>query len=326
MPVLVVDDNHINRLIVREMLTGCGAHISEAASGAEALEALRQANEANQAFKVVLLDMRMPEMDGLEVARRIRRQQLPTDPLVLMLSSEDYKPNSSHLREYGLDAYLVKPITRKRLFESITRVLEDARGNGARKLTPRLPAPSANSEPAEFTVSRILVADDSPDNRLLIAAYLRNEPYQVDFAEHGKDAVEKFIVTDYDMVFMDVQMPEMDGLTATRTIRQWEKDHGRHSRPIIALSASALEEDVKRAMDAGCDLHVSKPVKKRVMLETIRKVASSRSARRGNGGEKIVLPAAELAAKSANGSNGSGAHPNGSKGAHAGEALSRLSH
>jgi two-component system sensor histidine kinase/response regulator len=312
LPVLVVDDNHINRLIVREMLTSCGAHITEAASGAEALEALRHANEANQPFKVILLDMRMPEMDGLEVARRVAQLELPSEPLVLMLSSEDFKPNSSHLRDHGLDAYLVKPITRKRLFESINRVLEDAKRNGAKKRASRAPLAASTAQPVEFTVSRILVADDSPDNRLLIAAYLRNEPYQIDFAENGKEAVERFTATEYDMVFMDMQMPEMDGLTATRTIRLWEKDRGRAPRPVIALTASALEEDVKRAMDAGCNLHVSKPVKKRVMLDTIRNVArnvaSPRAADRQHDGEKNILPAAN----GANGSNGNGAYPNGS--------------
>ena len=278
MPILVVDDNHINRLIVREMLSTCGAHITEASSGAEALDALRQAGEADQPFRVILLDMRMPAMDGLEVARRIQQQELPGDPLVLMLSSEDFKPNLSHLREYGLDAFLVKPITRKRLFESIHRVLEDGQRNRAKRPPPGAPIAPSNVPPAEFSVSRILVADDSADNRLLIAAYLRSEPYQVDFAQHGREAVAQFIANEYDMVFMDVQMPEMDGLTATRAIRQWEKARGSTPTPIIALSASALEEDVRRAKEAGCDLHVSKPVKKRTMLDTIRTVALMRSA------------------------------------------------
>jgi len=304
--MLVVDDNHINRLIVREMLSTCGAEVAEAASGADALDALRRANEAGQPFKVILLDMRMPQMDGLEVARRVRAQKMPIDPLILMLSSEDFKPYSPHLREYGLDAYLVKPITRKRLFEAINRVLDDeADRDGAGKLSsPRAPADAPTALSAEFSVARILVADDSPDNRLLIAAYLRDEPYQVDFAEHGKDAVEKFTSNDYDMVFMDMQMPEMDGLAATRAIRHWEREHGRSARPIIALSASALEEDVKRAIDAGCNLHVSKPVKKRVMMDTIRNVAFLRTTSDTNGNAKSALAAAGLASKIANGSNG----------------------
>jgi signal transduction histidine kinase/CheY-like chemotaxis protein len=298
MPMLVVDDNHINRLIVREMLSACAADVTEVASGAEALEALRHANDTRQPFRIVLLDMRMPGMDGLEVARVIRNQKLLTEPLILMLSSEDFQPRSTILRDYGLDAYLVKPITRKRLFEAINRVLNQARRNGVKPREARAVDDGSAAQPAPSIVSRILVADDSPDNRLLIAAYLRNEPYQVDFAEDGKEAFEKFIVNDYDMVFMDVQMPEMDGFTATRTIRQWEKDRGRSRKPIIALSASALEEDVKRALDAGCDLHVSKPVKKRVMLETIRSVAQARPSAITDAAQPSI-PTAGLASKSA---------------------------
>jgi two-component system sensor histidine kinase/response regulator len=278
--VLVVDDNHINRLIVREMISNCGAEVTEAESGVQALTALQQAAQACQPFKIILLDMRMPEMDGLEVARRIRQEKLPSNPLILMLSSEDFKPQLPRLRELGLDAYLVKPITRKGLFESINRVLNDANLNSPRPLRRRAPA-KPRVKPAPVVVSRLLVADDSPDNRLLIAAYLRREPYQVDFAEHGREAFEKFTSNHYDLVFMDVQMPEMDGLSATRMIRQWEIDRGRPPTPIVALSASALEEDVRRATDAGCNLHVSKPVKKRMMLDTIRNVAFLRSPETG---------------------------------------------
>jgi two-component system sensor histidine kinase/response regulator len=307
LPILVVDDNHINRLIVREMLSSCAADVTEAASGAEAIEALRRANEERQPFRIILLDMRMPQMNGLEVAHTIRNEKLLTEPLILMLSSEDFKPGSSVLRDYGLDDYLVKPITRRRLFDAINRVLNEARRGGVKPRSARV----ANEVPAapsvQSGISRILVADDSPDNRLLIAAYLRNEPYQVDFAEDGKDAFEKFIANDYDMVFMDAQMPEMDGFTATRTIRQWEKDRSRSRKPIIALSASALEEDVKRALDAGCDLHVSKPVKKRVMLDTIRNVARLRASAVSSATAPVITDDAQpsvtagLATKGANG-------------------------
>jgi CheY-like chemotaxis protein len=270
--VLVVDDNLINRLILREMISHCGAQVTEAASGADALEALRQATEASRPFKIVLLDMRMPAMDGLEVARRIRGQKFPCEPLILMLSSEDFRPQLSRVHELGLDGYMMKPITRRGLFEAINRLLNDTGRNGTAVLS-RSVSENADAQASAFTVSKILIADDSPDNRMLIAAYLKNEPYQIEFAENGKQAIEKFTSDRYDLVFMDMQMPEMDGLTATRIVRQWEKDHARSRTPIVALSAAALEEDVKHAIDAGCDLHVSKPVKKRVLLETIRHAA-----------------------------------------------------
>ena len=116
---------------------------------------------------------------------------------------------------------------------------------------------------------KILLADDSPDNRLLIRAYIKKTPYLLTEAENGQIAVDRFIDGDYDLVLMDIQMPVLDGYSAVRAIRQWEHEHGRAHTPIIALTASALEEDVRRAKEAGCDMHVSKPVKKSTLLDAI---------------------------------------------------------
>ncbi len=269
--VLVVDDNDINRLIVREMITNCGAKVNEAASGEDALVAIRQAADEGRPYRIILLDMRMPGMNGLEVAEKIRHENLPTQPLILMLSSDDLKPQLSRLKELGLDAYLVKPITRKELFDAIARVLQDANRHSSDALPNRIAeAPAERRE--DLPKPRILVADDSSDNRLLIGAYLRREPCELEFAENGKLALDKFKSNQYDMVFMDIQMPEMDGLEATRQIRKWEAENHRSPTPIIALTASALEEDVQRTHAAGCDLHLSKPIKKSVLLDTIHKV------------------------------------------------------
>jgi signal transduction histidine kinase/CheY-like chemotaxis protein len=276
--ILVVDDNQINRLIVREMVTSCGAEVSEAVSGEEALAAIREGVNAGRPHRIVLLDMRMPGMDGLEVAQRIQQEHLPIRPLILMLSSDDLKPQVARLREIGLDAYLVKPISRKELFEAIRRVIEEANLNSADTLPERRATQIQSATSADAPEMRILVAEDSPDNRLVIAAYLRREPYQVDFALDGREAVNKFISQRYDLVFMDIQMPEVDGLAATRTIRRWENDHGLSPTPIIALSASVLEEDVRLALAAGCNLHISKPVRKRVLLDAVRNAALLRKA------------------------------------------------
>ena len=122
---------------------------------------------------------------------------------------------------------------------------------------------------------RILLAEDSPDNRLLIRAYFKNLPYALETAENGSIAVDKFKASPHDLVLMDVQMPVMDGLSATRAMRKWERDHRLAPTPILALTASALEEDVKRSLAAGCDAHVSKPVRKRVLLEAIHKAVGA---------------------------------------------------
>jgi PAS domain S-box-containing protein len=265
--VLVVDDNHINRLIVREMISGCGADVSEAESGEHALAALLQAGQ--RAYHIILLDGRMPGMDGLEVARRIREARLPIEPVILMLSSDDLKPQLTRLKELGLAAYVVKPITRKELFEAIRRVLEEANRHGRNPLPESRTAGAVNGQ-ADAASLRILLAEDSPDNRLLIQAYLQRAAHRVDIAQNGRIAVEKFIAQPYDLVFMDIQMPELDGLNATRMIRAWEKDHGIGPVPIIALTASVLQEDVKYALAAGCTAHLGKPVKKQVILDAVR--------------------------------------------------------
>jgi signal transduction histidine kinase/CheY-like chemotaxis protein len=275
--VLVVDDNQINRMIVREMIASCGAEMAEAGSGLDALAAIREASVGGNAFHIVLLDMKMPEMDGLEVARRIRGEHLPIEPIILMLSSDDLKPQISGLRAMGLDAYLVKPVIRKELFDAIRRVIKDAnRANG--RLIPDRPHAAAPAQHGPGQIrGKILVVDDSPDNRMLVGAYLRREPYDLDFAVDGKEAVEKFKQGDYVLVLMDILMPEMDGLTATQTIRKWEHECQRRATPVVALTASALEVDVKRSFEAGCTAHVSKPVKKSVLLETVRNFTVARA-------------------------------------------------
>lgn len=271
--VLVVDDNQINRLIAREMMTSWGAEVDEAERGEQALAAVFQAYNSARPFRIILLDMRMPGMDGFEVARRIRDDHLSVEPLILMLSSDDLKPQIERLREIALDAYLVKPITRKEVFEAIQRVLKDSTRGGLRTMPQRQAPQLANNSIDDRHQRRILVAEDSPDNRLVLSAYLRKEPYEIDFAETGRIAVDRFRAQSYDLVLMDIQMPEMDGLEAIRLIRQWEGEHDLGHTPVIALTASVLEEDVKKALAAGCDQHLSKPIKKKILIEALRNAA-----------------------------------------------------
>jgi CheY-like chemotaxis protein len=187
-----------------------------------------------------------------------------------MLSSDDLKMRLSELRDLSLSACLVKPVTRKELFEAICRLQEEANQDGENAMPERQALEAAEHPTADARQTRILIAEDSPDNRLVIGAYLRREPYQVDFAENGTEAVQKFKAQQYDIVLMDIQMPALDGLGATRLIRQWEAEQRLAETPIIALTASVLEEDVRNALAAGCNMHLSKPIKKRTLIETIR--------------------------------------------------------
>jgi PAS domain S-box-containing protein len=261
--VLIADHSRINRLVLHEMLADTGAEIDEAANGSNALNSIREAAEEGRPYQFILLDMAMPSVDGFEVARRLRNYNLTLKSLLPMLSSDELKPQITRLQQLGLATYLVKPIARKDLLEAIRTFIDETQRG-------RAPVSRARPDTQQTAARRILVAEDSPDNRLVIAAYLRREPYRVDFAEDGKQAFEKFIANLYDLVLMDIQMPVMDGLEATAAIRGWEIEHGRVSIPIVALTAYALEEDVGRALSAGCTLHISKPLRKQLLLDCIR--------------------------------------------------------
>jgi two-component system, sensor histidine kinase and response regulator len=214
-------------------------------------------------------------MDGFEVAERVRAG--PEQGLtVLMLSSDDLKVQITRARELGLDAYLVKPVRRTDLFAAIgTAMANHAAHMGAGAMQPEqtaalgsTPGAAPNTQP-DFPVN-ILLANDSKDNRLLIHAYLKDTGYRLDDAENGAIAVAKLKTGSYDVVLMDIQMPVMDGLEATRAIRAWERERSLSRTPILALTASALEEDVRHTLEAGVDLHISKPIKKAVLIAAIK--------------------------------------------------------
>ncbi len=266
--VLAVDDNATNRLILREMLTARGARISEAASAREGIEAIEAAHRAGRPFKLLLVDCRMPEMDGFEMVRELRSHPKHNDLVIMMLSSNGLSGTLGRMKDLGLNHYMVKPVKRRELYEAIAQAL--APGSPGAGEPSRVFAAAGNPHPVVLERAlRILLADDSADNRLLIRAYLGNTPYQLDEAENGRIAIDKFKAANYDLVLMDIQMPVLDGYQAVREIRHWERTHRHRHTPIVALTASALDGAVRRAKEAGCDLHVSKPVKRATLLEAI---------------------------------------------------------
>lgn len=206
---LVVDDNATNRFILKEMLLGWGAVVTETDSGKSALFELRQAKEAGNPFKVVLLDCHMPEMDGFEVAEHIKNNSSFTGITVMMLTSDNRDGYTLKVKELGITKYMFKPIRRSDLCDAITSAIGGAKADVERLVVT--PAPAVDMRPLN-----ILLVDDSSDNRLLIQAYLKKTPYKIDVAENGQIAVDKFKSGKYNIVLMDVQMPVMDGYTATR--------------------------------------------------------------------------------------------------------------
>lgn len=279
--VLVVDDTAVNRLILREILERRSATVTEAESGAAALSEV--ARRARRPFDLMLLDCRMPSMDGFELARRVRQFCIGNGtppPTVIMLTSDEITLGTARLREAGLNAYLVKPVRRDELLDAIQLAMGEAKVSTRHR-------PADSDVAGALANLKILLADDSPDNRLLVRAFLSKTGCELVEAEDGSIAFDRFRAARYDLVLMDMRMPVMDGFVATRAIRQWEAENGARHTPIVALTASALNEAVRECLEAGCDAHVSKPVKRATLIDAIR-----RELRGGVGDSEAEAPGA----------------------------------
>ncbi len=258
--VLIVDDNAVCREILKAKLLANGARVHEAVNAEFALALLSKSEGINP--NIILVDYKMPEMDGFQFIQKMKAAGISAK-VIMMLGAADLNQNMSRIKEAGIDAYLVKPIKRADLNQQIADLHTGSQAASDAKNQPA----TANDE---IKALRILLVEDNPDNRLLIKAYLKKLPYELDEAENGQIAVDKFQQLNYDVVLMDVQMPIMDGHEATRTIRAWESENDRQPTPIISLTAHAFKEEIDRCMEAGCNAHLSKPVKKATLISTIQ--------------------------------------------------------
>ena len=268
--ILVVDDNNANRLIVREHLRHFGAWLVEAHHGTAALEALKEAQRRHESFSLAIVDYDMPDMNGLDLVEAIRaRPECATLPVVLY-TSEIRGTMNHRARQLGIVSTVYKPISRKRLLTAVAVALgQTPAGEDA----PESPLPTPT--PSALQPIRILLVEDLEDNRDVVRLFLKDTPYHLDMAENGAIGVEKFQAGAYDLVFMDMQMPVMDGLQATAAIRQWECEHQRVPTPIVSLTANAFQEEIDKSLAAGCTAHATKPIKKKVLLKTILDHTSS---------------------------------------------------
>ncbi|MCX5825838.1 MAG: response regulator [Deltaproteobacteria bacterium] len=266
--ILVVDDNATNRMILRETLSQWGCIVTETADGVEGLAALNKAKSEGTPFHFALLDSRMPRMDGFTLAQEIRGNPDFVTLSMMMLTSDNRSGDLARAKALDMAGYLIKPVKRQALKEAIQTAL----GKGKAICKPQ--TPSAEPCPTDIRPLSLLLVEDSEDNRFLVLAYLKKTPYRIETAENGQIAVEKFLSNAYDLILMDMQMPVMDGYTATREIRRREREEGRKRTPIIALTAYALKEDLQKSLDADCDAHLTKPISKQVLLEAIRKFAA----------------------------------------------------
>ncbi len=260
--VLVVDDNATDRLIIHKMLLPWGVFVTEAENAKNAKEELQRAlNCQNIPHDLVIMDHNMPDIDGFSLAEFIRSEPRLNALKMIMMTSDSFAINMVRVHQSGFSGCLVKPVKKFDLREIIVKTL------GQRGMMARSGADVQST--GTLTPLRILLVEDSENNRMLIRSYLKKTPLIIDEAENGLIALEKYRKDVYDVVLMDIQMPVMDGYTATREIRKWEKETGKRPTPVLALTAHAFNEDIERSLDAGCSAHLIKPIRKEVLLDAI---------------------------------------------------------
>ncbi|GAB4130349.1 MAG: hypothetical protein Kow0040_07970 [Thermogutta sp.] len=250
--ILVVDDNRTNRRIIQEMLAQWGLAGEAAESGEAALEMARASLREENPYDLVLTDLLMPGMNGLEFIRRLRELLPPEKTAVIVLSSADSPGDQRTLRELGVALALTKPVKQSELYNAVAEILG----------VPWHP-PDTGMPPAELPALprlRILLAEDSPFNQKVAVTLLEKAGHEVVVAGDGRQALEWLDRRDFDLVLMDIQMPEMDGYQATEEIRRRERESGAPRLPIIAMTAHAMQGDREAALASGMDGYLAKPI------------------------------------------------------------------
>jgi CheY-like chemotaxis protein len=253
--VLIVDDNATNRSVLAEMCRGWGMTFDDAEDGQHALEVARAAIRAGRSFDVAIVDVQMPRMHGFDLVRAMRADSDLALIPIIVLTSLVQRFDANELTRLGVDAYLAKPVRRGRLAECLLPLIGGPAAN-ALMPKPALPAAVASRGPKP----RVLVVEDNAVNQLVARRLLERLGWRADVAGNGIEAVHANAAIRYDVILMDCQMPEMNGLDATALIREREYKSGGHV-PIIALTAGAMKGDMEACLDAGMDDYLSKPIK-----------------------------------------------------------------
>ena len=266
--VLVVDDNETNRKILHEQVVSWGMSNGSAGEGQGALALLHAAARRGEPYDVAIVDMQMDGMDGMELARRIKADPAIAPTRLILLSSLTLRGQTEEARRAGFSAYLTKPVRQSKLFDAIATTVgppadADGRpGRGEATIVTRRSLEEARARSRErHDGGHVLVAEDNQVNQKVAVRMLEKLGYRVDVAANGLEAVEALSRIPYAAVLMDVQMPEMDGYAATKEIRSREEEGGYRRTPIIAMTANAMQGDREKALAAGMDDYVSKPVK-----------------------------------------------------------------
>jgi PAS domain S-box-containing protein len=282
--ILVVDDNATNRGILREMLSSEGARVAEATGSVGALGALRTAQEEGNPIAIAVVDIQMPGVDGFELASMIRADPTFGTTRLLMLTSAGQRGDGARCRTLGLDGYLTKPTSRVELLEGVAAVLG---GRGSTGIEGQVVTRHSLAEARQSL--RILLAEDVLVNQEVAATMLRKRGHYVDVAGNGREAVEAAAKVRYDVILMDIQMPDMDGFAATAAIRATEA--GREL-PIVALTAHALSGERERCVALGMNDHLGKPFKAHELFATVERWGTPLARARAEAGlrERISTP------------------------------------
>jgi signal transduction histidine kinase/DNA-binding response OmpR family regulator len=269
LPVLVVDDNATNRRILEEMLNHWHLRPTVVEGGPQALLALRNAAQRGEPFPLVLLDAMMPEMDGFTLAARIKHEPDLAAATIMMLSSADRQGDAVRCRELGVARYLTKPIKQSELLDAILQLLGTVQINRAERTGRK-----ASLDPESRSRLRLLLAEDNAVNQKLALRLLQKQGHVVVAVNNGREALAALEQQSFDLVLMDVQMPEMGGFEATAAIRDRERKEGGH-QPILAMTAHAMKGDRERCLEAGMDGYVSKPLHAKELFEAIADLVSA---------------------------------------------------
>ncbi len=270
LPILVVDDNAVSSALLSQFLTRMGALPASADSAESALEMIHAARVAGEDFVVIVLDAGLPGISGFDLVTKIRCNNLARAAFVMMLTSPSFLADAARCRELGILQSLLKPIRQEDLQQAIARLL-------SMDYETREKARTTIRESVAEIPARILLAEDNPVNQTLAVRLLQKRGYEVIVAANGKQVLALLGAQEFDLILMDVQMPEMDGLETTAHIRAAERLSAKHI-PIIAMTAHAMKGDQERCLAAGMDGYLTKPIVRQEMYSTIESfLAKSRA-------------------------------------------------
>ena len=266
MDVLIVDDDKVLLETGVETLKSLGANADYTTSGLEALGMIKHRHEIGQDYRIVILDWKMPDIDGVETIKRIR-EELDSNIPILLISSYDWMEIEEKAKEVGVNGFISKPLFRSTLYDKINEIL----GTASKSVEPQ-------SDYSDLQGMNILVTEDNDINWEIISTMLDMFKITTDRAENGRVCVEKIKSAkkgQYDLIFMDIQMPEMNGLDATRLIRSLDDSYD-SKIPIIAMTADAFSENVAECLNAGMNGHIAKPIDMKLVIKEIRRIKEER--------------------------------------------------